>query len=52
VKRLILHAGLVALGLIEVHVHLRDPRFSQKETIASIRRAAAADSISEQEHAP
>ena len=36
-------AGLiVAPGLIDVHVHLREPGFSWKETIASGARAAAA----------
>src|SRR3979411_2668493 len=36
-------AGLwVMPGLIDVHVHLRDPGFPQKETIATGLRAAAA----------
>lgn len=36
-------AGLVALpGLIDVHVHLREPGFSHKETIATGTKAAAA----------
>src|SRR5437667_3058114 len=33
---------IVAPGLIDMHVHLREPGFSQKETIASGARAAAA----------
>ena len=33
---------LVAPGLIDIHVHLREPGFSWKETIASGARAAAA----------
>src|SRR5260370_11234113 len=33
---------LVAPGLIDIHVHLREPGFSQKETIESGARAAAA----------
>src|SRR5205807_7200494 len=33
---------IVAPGLIEVHVHLREPGFSHKETIESGARAAAA----------
>src|SRR6266700_3283636 len=34
--------SIVAPGLIDVHVHLREPGFSQKETIQSGARAAAA----------
>jgi len=33
---------IIAPGLIDMHVHLREPGFSQKETIASGARAAAA----------
>src|ERR1044071_10187117 len=33
---------LVAPGLIDMHVHLREPGFAHKETIASGARAAAA----------
>jgi dihydroorotase len=33
---------IVAPGLIDIHVHLREPGFSHKETIASGSRAAAA----------
>src|SRR5437588_12310653 len=33
---------VVAPGLIDMHVHLREPGFGQKETIASGARAAAA----------
>src|SRR5712672_824412 len=33
---------IVAPGLIDMHVHLREPGFSHKETIASGARAAAA----------
>jgi dihydroorotase len=33
---------IVAPGLIDIHVHLREPGFSHKETIASGARAAAA----------
>jgi dihydroorotase len=33
---------IVAPGLIDMHVHLREPGFSHKETIASAARAAAA----------
>jgi len=33
---------IVAPGLIDIHVHLREPGFGHKETIASGARAAAA----------
>src|SRR5205814_3700933 len=33
---------IVAPGLIDMHVHLREPGFAHKETIASGARAAAA----------
>src|SRR5438046_10658217 len=33
---------IVAPGLIDMHVHLREPGFSHKETIESCARAAAA----------
>ncbi len=36
------HGLIVAPGLIDMHVHLREPGFSWKETIASGARAAAA----------
>ena len=35
-------ASIVAPGLIDIHVHLREPGFGWKETIASGARAAAA----------
>ncbi len=36
---------IVAPGLIDIHVHLREPGFSHKETIASGARAAAAGGL-------
>jgi dihydroorotase len=36
------HGLIVAPGLIDMHVHLREPGFSHKETIESGARAAAA----------
>ncbi|MBI1866058.1 MAG: amidohydrolase family protein, partial [Nitrospirae bacterium] len=39
-------AGLAVLpGLVDVHVHLREPGFEYKETIASGTRAAAAGGV-------
>ena len=37
---------IVAPGLIDIHVHLREPGFGHKETIESGARAAAADGFS------
>src|SRR4030095_12979777 len=37
---------IVAPGLIDMHVHLREPGFDHKETIASGARAAAAGGVS------
>ncbi len=41
-KRLTRNGLIVAPGLIDMHVHLREPGFSHKETIESGARAAAA----------
>ena len=36
-----LHGRLVVPGLVDVHVHLREPGFSYKETVLAGTRAAA-----------
>lgn len=36
-----LHRGLVTPGLVDVHVHLREPGYTNKETIATGSKAAA-----------
>lgn len=40
-KRVDLHGGLITPGLVDVHVHLREPGFTNKETIATGSAAAA-----------